>query len=40
MKENLETWRCAPVSREMKVSCSKTEYMNVYEKEAGGRVKI
>ncbi|KAK3519958.1 hypothetical protein QTP70_008901 [Hemibagrus guttatus] len=40
VEENLERWRFALERRGMKVSCSKTEYMCVNEKEGSGTVRL
>ncbi|KAK3512874.1 hypothetical protein QTP70_028943 [Hemibagrus guttatus] len=39
-EENLERWRFALERRGMKVSCSKTEYMCVNEREGSGTVRL
>ena len=39
VEENLERWRSEPEGRGMKVSRSRTEYMCVNEREAGGAVR-
>ncbi|KAK3545442.1 hypothetical protein QTP70_007642 [Hemibagrus guttatus] len=40
VEENLERWRFALERRGMKVSCSKTEYMCVNEREGSGTVRL
>ncbi|KAK3556290.1 hypothetical protein QTP70_007046 [Hemibagrus guttatus] len=40
VEENLERWRFALEKRGMKVSCSKTEYMCVNEREGSGTVRL
>ncbi|KAK3505605.1 hypothetical protein QTP70_004923 [Hemibagrus guttatus] len=40
VEENLKTWRSALERRGMKVSCSKTEYMCVNEREGSGTVRL
>ncbi|KAK3517214.1 hypothetical protein QTP70_001135 [Hemibagrus guttatus] len=40
VEENLERWRFALERRGMKVSCSKTEYMCVNEREVSGTVRL
>ncbi|KAK3559330.1 hypothetical protein QTP86_012758 [Hemibagrus guttatus] len=40
VEENLERWRFALERRGMKVSCSKTEYMCVNEREGSGKVRL
>ncbi|KAK3536209.1 hypothetical protein QTP86_000185 [Hemibagrus guttatus] len=40
VEENLERWRFALEGRGMKVSCSKTEYMCVNEREGSGTVRL
>ncbi|KAK3559897.1 hypothetical protein QTP86_026171 [Hemibagrus guttatus] len=40
VEENLERWRFALERRGMKISCSKTEYMCVNEREGSGTVRL